>query len=436
MSASAASSSPFLPLPPAKEIPVTFSASLRAWWASGEKQGAAAEERLLRRLPFFIPAKLDSASSDSPVIARSTRIDLSSPRHYLNTLSIQSTASPTDTPPPPPAVMLHGYGAGLGFFFRNFPALAQWAGHRGTAVYALDWLGMGRSARVPFAIKAKRDDVPARVAEAESFFVDSLEQWREKMGLERMTLIGHSLGAYFSVAYALRYPARVNKLILLSPAGVPRDPNNLSMPSREITDTGDADADAGSTVSDSAAPASKGDVRRLRDEQRAQKKQESRTRRLFTYLWEEGWSPFQVVRSSVFWGPMLVGKYSSRRFSGLTEDETRDMHDYIVNITLSKGSGEYCISHILAPGAHARMPLVDRVHALKIPITFVYGDHDWMDPAGGSQSVDNLRRAGNEQGRMYVVPHAGHHVYLDNAKAVNDLLVKELDRPPKEPKAN
>ncbi|KAH7931302.1 alpha/beta-hydrolase [Leucogyrophana mollusca] len=431
MSASAANSSPFLPLPPAREIPVTFTASLRSWWASGEKQGAAAEERLLRRLPFFVPEKMESAAtSDSPVIARSERIDLSTPRHYLNSLSIKST-SPSPTAPPP-AVVLHGYGAGLGFFFRNFPALAKWAGHRGTDVYALDWLGMGRSARVPFSVKAKRDDIPGRVNEAESFFVDSLEEWRDKMGLDKMTLIGHSLGAYFSVAYALRHPTRVNKLILLSPAGVPQDPNNLTMPSREVTDKGDAS----STVSDSAAPASKGDVKRIREEQKAQKKQESKTRRLFTYLWEEGWSPFQVVRSSVFWGPMLVGKYSSRRFSGLTEDETRDMHDYILNITLAKGSGEYCISHILAPGAHARMPLVDRVDALKIPITFVYGDHDWMDPEGGSKSVDKLRKAGNEQGRMYVIPHAGHHVYLDNPKAVNDLLVKELDRPPKQPVPN
>ena len=28
-------------------------------------------------------------------------------------------------------------------------------------------------------------------------------------------------------------------------------------------------------------------------------------------------------------------------------------------------------AHILAPGAHARMPLVDRVAALKIPVAFV-----------------------------------------------------------------
>lgn len=42
-------------------------------------------------------------------------------------------------------------------------------------------------------------------------------------------------------------------------------------------------------------------------------------------------------------------------------------------------------------------------------IARIDGDHDWMDPEGGSQSVENLRKAGNSQGRMYIVPNAGHH---------------------------
>ncbi|TFK56161.1 alpha/beta-hydrolase [Heliocybe sulcata] len=408
-------------LPPAKEIPSSFVSSFKSWWAAGEKESAAAEERLLRQLPFFRPS--GSSPNAHGVVASSARVDLNTPKHYLNTLSIKST-NPSPTAPPP-AVMLHGYGAGLGFYFRNYDAVAAWAGRRGTDVYALDWLGMGRSARVPFHVRARKDDIPARVAEAEAFFVDALEEWRARMGLERVTLVGHSLGAYFSVVYALRYPARVHKLILLSPAGVPRDPNGTTMPSREVTDGQVEEGEEG----DHPEPATQGRVESLKDEQKSQKRQESRTRRLFTYLWEEGWSPFQVVRSSLFWGPMIVGKYSSRRFSGLTEEETRNMHDYIMNITLAKGSGEYCISHILAPGAHARMPLVDRIAALKIPVTFVYGDHDWMDPQGGTDAVENLRKAGNPHGRMYIVPHAGHHVYLDNPKVTNELMVKELDRP-------
>lgn len=55
------------------------------------------------------------------------------------------------------------------------------------------------------------------------------------------------------------------------------------------------------------------------------------------------------------------------------------------------------------------MPLVDRISALKMPVTFIYGDHDWMDPVGGYASVENLRQAGNGMGKMYIVPHAGHH---------------------------
>jgi len=167
-------------------------------------------------------------------------------------------------------------------------------------VYAVDWLGMGRSARVPFRVRAKRDDVPGRVYEAESFFVDSLEEWRERVGLEKMTLIGHSLGAYFSAVYALRYPERVHRLILLSPAGVPHDPNN-TVPSREMLDR-QVTGEEGAEAADSSRLAA------LEQEQREEKRKESLGRRVLTHLWEEGWSPFQVVRSSLFWGPMLVGK--------------------------------------------------------------------------------------------------------------------------------
>lgn len=71
--------------------------------------------------------------------------------------------------------------------------------------------------------------------------------------------------------------------------------------------------------------------------------------------------------------------------------------------------------------------MVDRIAALKIPVTFICeyakvlltlrdanwpstdGDSDWMDPEGGTASVENLRQAGNGHGRMYIVPHAGHH---------------------------
>ncbi|EKM80472.1 hypothetical protein AGABI1DRAFT_120484 [Agaricus bisporus var. burnettii JB137-S8] len=411
-------------LPPAKAIPNAFLASAKSWWAVGEKQATISEARLLRRLPFYSPSNTPSPSQ--PVVATSTRVELDAPKHYINTVSITPTAPASGAVSPTPTVLLHGYGAGLAFYFRNLSALATWAGKKGASVYAIDWLGMSLSARVPFSIRARRDDISGRVHEAESFFVDSLEEWRKKMNLSKMTLVAHSLGAYFSVVYALRYPDRVSRLVLLSPAGVPRGPN-FSQPSRELTDEG-----AGAPVSNgdhkSIESPSKKRVEEIRDHQRDNQRQQSRARRLFMYLWEEGWSPFQVVRATTLWGPMLVGKYSARRFAGLSEEETRDMHDYILNITLAKASSEYCISHLLQPGAHAHMPLVDRIGELKIPITFIYGDNDWMDPEGGVQSVEKLRQAGNGQGKMYLVGNAGHHVYLDNHVATNELIIKELER--------
>ena len=79
----------------------------------------------------------------------------------------------------------------------------------------------------------------------------------KKKKLEKMTLVGHSLGAYMSVAHALKYQTRVTRLMLLPPAGVPRDPST-TMPSKEITDN-QAD-EAGYVLVNDVQPATKAKV--------------------------------------------------------------------------------------------------------------------------------------------------------------------------------
>jgi pimeloyl-ACP methyl ester carboxylesterase len=89
-------------------------------------------------------------------------------------------------------------------------------------------------------------------------------------------LVGHSLGAYLSTAYALRYPTRVHQLILLSPAGVPRDPNTTEEPSREI----DLTPGQRGPISGGAVPATEARVEAVKAQQRQAKREESTFRKV------------------------------------------------------------------------------------------------------------------------------------------------------------
>ena len=66
------------------------------------------------------------------------------------------------------------------------------------------------------------DFTPRDRQSAEAFFITSLEQWRRAIGLEKMILMGHSMGGYLSATYAFQYPERIQHLVLVGPAGIVR----------------------------------------------------------------------------------------------------------------------------------------------------------------------------------------------------------------------
>ena len=109
-----------------------------------------------------------------------------------------------------PLVLIHGFGGGVGLWAMNVDTLSQ-----NRTVYAFDMLGFGRSSRPQLSTDP---------TEAEEQFVDSIEKWRQQIGLDKFVLLGHSLGGFLASSYALKHPSRIQHLILADPWGFPVKP--------------------------------------------------------------------------------------------------------------------------------------------------------------------------------------------------------------------
>ncbi|OJI87154.1 hypothetical protein ASPTUDRAFT_115015 [Aspergillus tubingensis CBS 134.48] len=473
--------------PPLAWFPLGYREGFSQWWAS--LPAATAEHRVLSHLPYLQhqpPTHLQtgktsnvsggtgslqsadqtqqgevSASSTNdpygPRMWRSSMVELSGKNRALNEFSVERIGEEADQH----LVMLHGYGAGLGFFYKNFEPLSRL---KGWQLHALDLLGMGRSTRPPFRIKAKERE--QAIEEAEAWFVDALEEWRVKRNIDRFTLLGHSLGGYMAVAYALKYPGRLNKLILASPVGIPEDPYavraempapNESTMANELTQNQRNIAESASSVPPTELQKGDNNILLKGSPTNSGASPDQPPRRMvpkwFAYLWDANISPFSLVRWAGPLGPRLVSGWTSRRFSHLPAEEAKALHDYSYSIFSMRGSGEYALSYILAPGAFARSPLIRRIEGREngLPIIFMYGDHDWMDVKGGIAAKAKLdqekerilqnatveeRETDNGSAKVVIIKRAGHHIYLDGWEEFNRIVLAEMEQVAEKERAN
>lgn len=101
-----------------------------------------------------------------------------------------------------PVILVHGLAASLYDWEYLLPDLAS-AGYHG---YALDILGHGESPK------------PEARSYKIKWVLRHLEQWVDSLSLsEPPVMIGHSLGGYLTMRYALRHPERVRAMVLSSP---------------------------------------------------------------------------------------------------------------------------------------------------------------------------------------------------------------------------
>ncbi|KAK8392715.1 hypothetical protein O3P69_014861 [Scylla paramamosain] len=255
-----------------------------------------------------------------------------------------------------PLVLLHGFGSGVGLWCLNFDSFAA---HR--PVYALDILGFGRSSRPAFT----KDPL-----EAEREFIMSIDGWREKVGLEKFILLGHSFGGFLAAAYAIKHPERVEHLVLADPWGFPERP----------LDVGD---------------------------------------RYKFPLWVKAvaailrpFNPLSVIRTAGPFGPNILKKARPdliRKFSGMVRDAEEVIPNYLYHCNAQDPSGESAF-HTLMSGFGMGQGL---------PITLIYGARSWVDHDPGFQ-IKYMRK--DTFVDVQVIQGAGHHVYADKARAFNSIV--------------
>lgn len=102
----------------------------------------------------------------------------------------------------PNVILLHGLGADASSWMMNIGPLSE-----KYHVVALDQIGFGQSSKPLVDYKI-------------GTFVDFLHEFMQVLKLPKATLVGNSLGGWIGADFAARYPAMVEKLVLVDAAGV------------------------------------------------------------------------------------------------------------------------------------------------------------------------------------------------------------------------
>ena len=101
----------------------------------------------------------------------------------------------------PAVILLHGLGGDTTNWAPTIPALAT-----KYHVYVPDQIGFGQS---------DKPIMNYRVAT----LVEFLNQFYKKLGIEKASVVGNSLGGWTAASFAISYPEKVDKLVLVSAAG-------------------------------------------------------------------------------------------------------------------------------------------------------------------------------------------------------------------------
>ncbi|KAI9151071.1 hypothetical protein H9P43_009686 [Blastocladiella emersonii ATCC 22665] len=355
-----------------------------------------AEAELLRYLPADVTPRLHRVqiphefwSDDSPLAAAAKKPGVlcgkrrKGPEYFeINTLEVQHTRNVEGEVKKPHLVLVHGWAGALGMWLKNYETLSQ---HY--HVHALDLLGWGGSSRPTFS-----DHFTPSPEAAQAFFVESLEAWRRAQGIDKFTLVGHSMGGFVSASYSLKYPDRLDKTVLLSPIGL-----------------------QGFTASGGFRGASLG-------------------QRLQTELLHRAWNitPQRLLSlAGETRARAVMSRVRSRVANVFGTDSVppETLVEYLLaGVQRSPGrSGEAAFTALMSPFRGWTLPLDAQLREAIAggkfpPLVLAYGVADWIDPR---YAVHTLAPAvPHGRAHAYLLDGAGHHGYVEAAHEFHQVVLR------------
>jgi abhydrolase domain-containing protein 5 len=272
-------------------------------------------------------------------------------------------------------VIIHGYQGSSITFYKLFKHL-----YPKYNIFCPDIIGMALSSR-----PVVNFDTTEKWLE---FFVESFEKWRQNLGIEKMHLVGHSLGGYFSALYSLSHPEIIEKLTLLSPAG--------------ITDT-----KKGGNVHEYMPFGKKLGFH------------------LLGPFWSLKWTMQGMFQDNGL--SKLIMKSSLRKRYEVSKEEN-ELLARLTELSLRYPTDlDKSIYFIFKnPIPKVKVPLEDKLYegVKSFKVDFYFGENDWMDRAGSMR----LCNQDNERFKFYTVSKYGHNFNLENAEELAMLLLENDEK--------
>lgn len=451
------------------------------WWRSLKKSNL---QNLQNDLVQLMVPKSNKENENFTIENKKVRID--GEGNYLNEVCFSIGAHRPG--PAKEVAILHGYGASLGCFARNFQLINKFSNYEHPVkIHFLDNLSFGLSSnpkiksprishwKIPQTPKIVLNDpdkptdpkklynkyykliesfemdagefseykakLQPIMEDLEHYYVSAIDLWRRASNISALDLlVGHSYGGYWAGSYTVRHPQCVKELVLLSPVGVERHANAVTKPLTQSKGL--------QTIKPSLDPTSYAFLSRLPI---LSKKTIWKWYYLQPFLprilkWMGPWGVqkyYDMWYMKLFKINKLIEKHGGpdemlQNANDMVYGTNREIHTIIEYLYNSITSGTYSdiyVKNLLTPSTNSKYPLYDKLMEFYSTrestigpraIHLLYGQYDFMNAEAGEKLAQAINSSQENIAHFHSVSEGGHNLYIDNPFEVNDLIHRIL----------